>query len=180
MRYGVPLMAAAAAAAILTGGVAMASTQSGPTKTVGSSRTASASRSACDAYQIDFSTVDAEPGTGHLDITLRIQNLDIKDSCTIPGLPKIALFDAKTGKTVANTSGFGSGSGITLRPKQSATMMVRTLLSGAPVAGGAKCTPAGLLELILPGKVAHNSTPDSKEQQIIVCNGLQIESPPTL
>jgi glucose/arabinose dehydrogenase len=179
MRYKLPVMLVAATAAALSGGVAMASTHAQAARPVAVQPAAKRTDKLtdCDARQLKVTAADGEASMHHVDIELRVRNLDVKNSCRIPGQPKVQVTSRTTLKPMATTPGFGTGKAIVLGPDTSATMYLRTDSSAAPVPGGVTCTTPGFLKITLPGKAVHRETTDTSDYNFVACGGLNIESP---
>jgi hypothetical protein len=130
----------------------------------------------CDAFGMEITAVDTEPGMGHLETELRVHNINVGDSCRLPGGLRVSIVDRKTGRPVASARTAGRATTVVLGPNASAAMLLRTQASVANLPAGQKCSSPGYLAITLPGRAAHRVTAEAGDRNYVSCGGLTLSA----
>lgn len=173
----VTLGALAVAASVGTGFAAEVSAKPGAAAGHAAAKTGAAKKSPvtpCDAFQLEARAAELEPGVGSVTSEVSIKNINVKDSCSIPGSLIGSIVDTK-GKVLAKTASAGSAT-VVLVPLGTATLDFKTLNGGVNLPAGQKCTGLGRLELTLPGKPRHSDLPVEGAEKFQSCGGIQLSA----
>jgi hypothetical protein len=162
---------AVVAAGVIGAGSAWAGT------TAPAARARAATVRVCDARQLEVSILDVEPGMSHLDYTVQVRNMDVKDACRIPkGLAMTIIADAGPVATVHRD---GPVRPVVLGARKTATTYLTTLASADTLPRGARCSAYGFLQVKVPGARTDALTMDTTDTKIRSCGEISA-SPLTL